>query len=571
MSIEKNNRSRWIGFVLLTFLGCVLILHGRLSFCQSDESFYLALAHRLWSGDRLILDEWHPAQFYSPLLYPFYALYKAAVPSGDGVYLAARILYVTLALLCSLLLCNRMTGSAAWPAAFAASALVLLYSRANIAGPSYYNLCLLSALAAVLCLSAGKKTLWFAGGLFLSCAVLCNPYLAFFAVPLLIAACVIRRSRRRGCCCAAGVFAAALLYIVLLFSYGRPAALIGSLKKVLDDPLHQAGLLESLKAAAWGLKQSVSLFILPQTAIGCLLVLLCRKRGRRSLAVIRSAYLLLSLLFVGWTALKAIDSICFAVSVPFTILMLPAALEALLERKKPFALALYAAGLLLAMAFCLGSNTGLDAMTVGFACSSAGGAPLLFSGKGEGKALLVRRGLVCCLLAVLIGTFGAHRFLGIYRDAPVSELVQRIEHGPAAGLYTTKEHAAEYEEIRSKLLSLRQRFPDAERVLISKRLPWAYLVTDLRCADMSAWTSEICDPRLEEYYADHPRPDLVIILAADTASYKTAPFNNHQGSSQMNANPLEGPFFEYLQKNGDLVDETGLMRVYRLKNAVGGQ
>ena len=146
MTLEKNNRRKGIGLALLAGLGVILLFHCRLSFCQSDESFYLALAHRLWRGDRMILDEWHPAQFYSPLLLPFYSLYRALIPSGDGVYLAARLCYTASALLCALLVYGRATKETAWPAACAASALVLLYSRANISGLSYYNLCLLFAL-----------------------------------------------------------------------------------------------------------------------------------------------------------------------------------------------------------------------------------------------------------------------------------------------------------------------------------------------------------------------------------------------------------------------------------------
>ena len=92
-----------IGVGVLLVLGTALILHCRLSFCQSDESFYLALAHRLWSGDRLIIDEWHVAQFYSPIILPFYALFRAAVPDGSGVYLYARVLHVFFSVVVSIL------------------------------------------------------------------------------------------------------------------------------------------------------------------------------------------------------------------------------------------------------------------------------------------------------------------------------------------------------------------------------------------------------------------------------------------------------------------------------------
>ncbi len=567
-TIKKQHGNEAWGTGLLIFLGILLIWHSRMSFCQSDESFYLSLVHRLWSGDRLILDEWNLSQFYSPLLLPLYALYRAVVPSGEGIYLFARVLQIIISLLCSLLIyrkCCRETGCFS---AFIASALLLLYSRANIPGLSYYNLCLQFSLFSLICFLSDKKGLWFTGGIFLSCAVLCNPFLAIFAALAMIVVCFQPTHNARALYGALGILSSAGTYLVMLLFHGQPAKLLSSLKLMMGDPTHSFTLYNVVRRIASGVYHYIPPLLFVLTGIGCFFVVRCRRRGTKCI-IIQTSYLLIGFLLLGGVALKAVSSLCFLVSVPFTLLMLPLVVEAYLKRKCFFALALYAEGLMLAAAFSLASNTGFDAMTVGFACSSAGGVLLLFSLKESSDSGRTKRyvqtGLSVCLCATLLGTFAAHRFLGIYRDAPIAELTERIEEGPAAGLYTTKQHAEEYAAIYSEIQKVYLRYPATHSVLFSKLLPWAYLATDWRCAAMTAWSVPIDDPRLEAYYLDHPKPDLVFLLAEDTAGYETAPFNNQTGNSHRNANSLKGSFYEEIRHNGVIVDKTPQMTVFHLQ------
>ena len=49
-----------IGLIIVIIALCI---HAQFSFCQSDESNYLAMTYRLYQGDKLIIEEWHPTQF----------------------------------------------------------------------------------------------------------------------------------------------------------------------------------------------------------------------------------------------------------------------------------------------------------------------------------------------------------------------------------------------------------------------------------------------------------------------------------------------------------------------------
>lgn len=137
--------ANWIPWALLAAGFGLMVWRSFVSFCWSDESFYLAAAHRFWLGQDPFLDEWNTAQLYVVLLMPFYSLYRAVFDSADGVYLAARLVYALASSLVSAFLYATLRRESR-AGALCGALLFLFYSRANIGGLSYYNLSLLFAL-----------------------------------------------------------------------------------------------------------------------------------------------------------------------------------------------------------------------------------------------------------------------------------------------------------------------------------------------------------------------------------------------------------------------------------------
>ena len=70
------------------------MFHAQYSFCQSDETFYISTVKKIYQGQRLILDEWHSTQFYSPLLLPFYAIHRFVVGGDKGIIHYYRIIMI---------------------------------------------------------------------------------------------------------------------------------------------------------------------------------------------------------------------------------------------------------------------------------------------------------------------------------------------------------------------------------------------------------------------------------------------------------------------------------------------
>ena len=88
----KKSALKWNPVFWGLFLICgILILYKcRYGYAYSDECFYLTIPYRLTQGDRLILNEWNPAQLAGFLLYPAVSLYLRIFGSTEGIVLAFR-------------------------------------------------------------------------------------------------------------------------------------------------------------------------------------------------------------------------------------------------------------------------------------------------------------------------------------------------------------------------------------------------------------------------------------------------------------------------------------------------
>ena len=566
--------------VCLSVLYLALLFHSQFSFSQSDESFYTALVHRLWLGDRMILHEWHPVQFYTPMLLPFYSLFRFLVPSGDGVILFMRILTITFSWLVSLLLFAHLSGKyPPVPSALSAS-LCLLYSRANIAGPSYYNLFALFIVLFVICLSMSaapdpsplpRPVLSFLSACCFSMGVLCNPYAVLL---LLLLPVFLRwlRPKRFLRYFVSGILVCAGVYLLYATDFSSLDRYFESILYVLSDPEH-LGSLSSRWVTLMAHFHSMVYWFFLAIVLGFSALLLWG-RPHMSPAVfslLHLAYLFACLVYFFMFILLGVHrKPCFTVLLLFSTSALPAFLVSVQSRRHELAALLYLLGIGVSVVFFLSSNTGLDAMSVGFCVSSMGA--MLFLGRAfeafrpfGSKVRALCRAMLCALLLITLTLCAAHRFLGIYRDASLPGLDTRLQSGPAKGLLTTQDHAGQYGSILRTIEEVEAQVPDAA-VLHSKRAPWAYLCTDWAYGTPTAWTTDISSERLPAYYALHPdrQPTLVFLYSPDVGHFETAPFNHHVWSPQPNTNTLSGPFYDLIVSSGTVIVQTDYVTVYRI-------
>jgi len=568
---------RWFGAALLLALTIGMSVRARYGFDGSDESFYLATANRLLLGQRLGIDEWHPAQFYTPLLVPFLAVYKAAVPSGAGVLLAFRWLHVCFSGATALALygCCRRRG-AALPGLLA-GALMLFYCCAPMRAAQYKQLSgAFCVWAFTLAEAAGPaptgRRRWAAllSGVALACAVLCCPAFAIPAAAGVVLLLARRADRRRGAWIAAGVCACAALYVALALPWGDLGAFFRNLPYVLSDPEHTETLAEKL--ADWlayhrirlSLWQGISIFLASAFALWD------GRTGRAASAwrqAVWGVYGALSLLFAG-LSLRRLARGDEAFLLAFAAAGIPVALAALLRRRCRWETALYLCGLALSLCWTVCSNTSARPLYGYILCCCA---LLPLSGRlvTELYAGIGRRAAAAGTLAAglaLAGSMGWVAVAGVYRDAPLEQLTTPLTAGPAKGLYTTKAHAKEYRELLALVKEVRETYPEST-AFFTKILPWGYLCGDWACAAPTVWRTEVSSPRLEAYDALHPGslPDLVFLCADGVGDYEASPpAGIRKAVRGFNKNDLSGWFYDQALASAEIIRQNSYLTVYRV-------
>ena len=118
-----------------------------------------------------------------------------------------------------------------------------------------------------------------------------------------------------------------------------------------------------------------------------------------------------------------------------------------------------------------------------------------------------------------IGIQSCYRYVKYYWDSDVWDLKEKIETGPAEGIYTTPSQAQEYNSISQDI----QQIPSKSRLLVLSLYPWIYLANDSEYATYSSWITGGTDyymARLSTYYSLHPDklPDYVYVLKEDDNS-----------------------------------------------------
>ena len=550
--MKKREPRLWYALALAA-MGAALAVRALYGFCWSDESFYLTFAQRLWNGQKLILDEWHPVQFYSVLFYPILSLYRTLFGT-TGIYLFAREVYVAAALATALFLFFTLCRGYKPLTAFLCAALYLSYSRGNIWGISYYNLFLTLCLLFT-CLAArgreGEKLPNLLAGVCLAGAVLCVPYFALFVVPGLIAGLCVRKTRKSALWNALGVCLLAAAFLIIFLPKDIPAVL-ANLKQILSDPEHTGGPLTYLLAAIRDVKLLYFYEALLSLFAGAVLLLgvklLPKRFGALPGLLIAACGAAVSLLryWPGETGFAFYQ---------FALFCLPAMLLCWVRKEisRP-ALLLRILGVLMALAMGLSSNTEAITFTVGLPVYAMGVLLQLdgLSGEGEGSLRAFGAVLACAALCVTYGT----RITSVFRDGPLNTLTETMASGPAAGIRTTQAHAGQYQEILTMLEDMEGEYGSENPIFFTKLLPWGYLAGDFPCGAPTAWRTALDSQRLPDYYETHPDsiPAIVVVLRDDIGDYPGAPAPNE--------NTRSGWLWDYMEQNGYTCREYACADVY---------
>jgi hypothetical protein len=170
-------------------------------------------------------------------------------------------------------------------------------------------------------------------------------------------------------------------------------------------------------------------------------------------------------------------------------------------------------------------------------------------------------------LAVL-GLYVTFLYSGVYRDAPLSELTERVEHGPFAGLRTTVERRDLLRDLSQSLQSVVQ---PGERVLFFYNFPAGYLLSDVPCASNCSWQNKIDQPQwighyraLVHYWHDPAHEPTVVVQITTLLNP-----NPHLADMPFPFAPAD-PFVDLLQDRFTLSVEHRHFKMYRRRADMPG-
>lgn len=563
---EKSEKKQVCGLIILAALTLLLIIHSRYGFCQSDEPFYISLAHRLYLGQKLIKDEWHPTQFFSPILLLFYNPYRFLNGTVDGIIRFFRIVYIVLSgiISCWLYISLRRDYSGAIIPAI----ICLLFLQGNIQGMSYYSLCFLSVIGLMTSIrEAGYYIrhnrnivlLAIIGGICASVAVLCNPYLVFAIIVIILANIITMKHRKYSLYICVTIFVVAIIYISYVFWGLNIEDIKKNLPYILSDPQHTMPVFVKLTMSLQAQREWMPLKLVIIEVGFVLIIFFLRKRVKNNINFVYVICMCVLMISMIRPVIELQKSICYIIVLSFSWGGIPLIIVDYLERRDKTMVMWYVCGWFVVIAFFMASNTILAATTVGYCICSI---PILLTvfrlvSKGlkcsrSNEKIIAVAGLV--VLVTIVVAFTITRTFGIYRDSELNKLNVELKYGPAKGVYTSKEHAQQYYDIYSSIIEILENNNENDiKVFHSAKLPWAYLCSDCQYASPTSWTTPLNQDNLVDYYSLHPEnyPNIIFLYAEDVGAYDAVRFNGKKGDSNPNENITDVSAETIFQKYGN--------------------
>lgn len=513
-----NIQERLLSFPSVFILAAALfflLLRAPYGWCFNDEPFIVTLAQRLYMGDRMILDEWHPAQVFGPVILPFYFFFRLFSPDNTGILLAFRYSYCALWWgTCFAVFCVIKKHYHSTFTALCVFAYLVLFSPLDYMTLSYTSIGLMSCLL-ISCLileiqDSTKTNITVYSVVFSVCAVvliLCSPYMAgIYFLTLIIAFWKQKNALSSGknnffrivrwsSCCSIIFFVIILLGFVVRKGENWKTY-SECIQMVLADPEHPntsiikriIQCLEVLVNKNWPFSTLIGI------SIGCSFY----RKGLKKCRLVLFLICVCGYLYAVYSYLNNEVYAKFNQQM-IDVAVLGIAAFALLE-DKPWDLffSFTVTGLIYTFMNNLASNTGI--YSVGMTLTVCGVGSIVYIVRlcqelkkqypGR-KRLRFFISLIC--VGIMMTQLSSELFTRIIRqywDEEPSALTETIQVGAAKGLKTTSARKEEYEQQYEELKTLLDAVKDKGnmRFVSFTANPIIYLDADLKFGTFTAWT-----------------------------------------------------------------------------------
>ena len=509
----RDRRSSYVIWAALLVTLLFLLIRAPYGWCFNDEPFIITLAQRLYKGDHLILDEWHPAQVFGPVILPFYYVFRLFSPDNTGILLVFRYTYCFLwwstCLIVFLVIKKHMQSVRV---AFCVFVYLAMFSPLDYMTISYTSIGLMCCLI-LSCLLVEirdipqKKYIAFSAAFSLGAVVLilCSPYMAGVYFLILITAFCKQKNTgsiwkknyiqviRWSGYCSILLFA---ILIVGLVSRGESwKTYIECIRIILADPDHPSASI--LQRIIMCFSELVNKNRLYSAIIGLSIVCSFYRKRTRKIRLLLFVICVCGYLYAEYCYLNNEVYVKFNQQM-IDIALLGLAAFALLEDKPWYLFFSFTVmGLIYTFMNYLASNTGI--YSIGMTLSVCGVGSIVYfvklckeiekqySGRRQLHFLMV---LICIgIITVQLSSELFSRIVRQYWDEEPAALTETIQVGAAKGLKTTLERKQEYERQYGELKILLDSVEEKQniRFVSFTAAPIVYLDADLKFGTFTAW------------------------------------------------------------------------------------
>lgn len=581
--IETVETQDIIALLLLVATALFFCWKSHFSIGHDDESWYLTFPLRLTMGDSPLVDEWHLGQLFGFLLYLPVKAYLYIVGSTEGIVLFFRYMYIAFqGTVSTFIYCRlRKYGSFSIIVAIAYFSFIPL----TIMALSYNSMGLaFVVLIGVMMFTTRQfsKVNFYVTGVFLACAVLCNPTLVIMYFVYSICVVVYEKTKNKKhrpisftevsfsaktwLWVTLGVATTALLFFAFLFSRTTLSEIISNLPMLFTDPdyvLSGGQNVFNLTDSVLKIVKYDNHVFLAYVFVMALIAFDKKRIPHRSL------YLMATCIIFFFYFLSIIPSGSIAATlsiyhgtystfdgIPCLLLMFPLTLLGLtsyvLTEKKDKGLFVFLWLLGILYTFCLDISSDFAPWTSAFGFAVSAIASILFikniideiriqiadekyTKQTESKKKLMQRATMVLLVSALALQIGSQFYMNASLtknnmeyliDPPSEKLSVLVETGPLKGLRTTARVEKLYNTVINDLSVIKE---DGEgAVLVTNNYAWCSLYLNMPYASYNPFITDwfiASQYRLPKYYELHPdkTPSYIYVFKMYDTFYDLVP------------------------------------------------
>ncbi len=534
-----------------------------------DESYSVALAYRLFNGDKLVIDMWEPHQFSAVFTAVFLIPFMLVTGSSTYAVIFLRIVSIVIHCVLGVFLYKTLVNTYKLNkfASFLTAIIHINFLPKWIQSTEFELVTYWCLLLVFLFLSSyflGKQKSWMllAAGVSSGFTVLCYPTCAILCIYLFVTVLVLSENKKKSIYVAAGIALVAILQSAWLLSLMSVKEFIRYIPYIFMDASHTSNSFAKKIAYFAGELPGIAFVLIVAVSLGLICSFISnkvqKKKCDRMFLAMAFVYSEIAMCAISLAGMAIFDGNQFFLQKRY-ILMPIAALILMFEKSKLSKedRILFFFGMIPSLVSFVSilfvTNMDLNVSFAKLFCATLVSVLIVF--KKSGKNTAVEISVLSLLLVLFFCRLVSLRVTGC---APVTVRADKVRmtKGAEKGIYCPKAYAEvwqyTYDNLKPALFSLG--YGKDSNLLIVTAENLSYLYFDMKIGGPSVQGTTVYNEMYLDYYEEHPDkiPDVVVF----DASFEANPNYNYSKQNEI--------LKEWVRDNYDLNEEisTSYYEVY---------